>query len=519
MGRQKCEKDLAQTYQFRQPCLGLYLQGGVKSIAIMELGIQLSMLVILSCGIPGHLVAIEGDKLKQNWTVFYMRSVILTYYYFYICTNIFLTRKLYTAAATRDVDKLMSWLIPSMVLYLFWFATLLCQTVYIGLVHITGAATWWSFTTYKLYSFWVAYSFIREIKRHAGLNFILQKLTDQEIDDFLKGSSAIINQEEEGKSENFQDQPYRREIEIDINRVKFDDKAPPLGSGAFGKVLKAHLLREEGNPFSTQGDEPVAVKTVSPNAHAIYFKALLSELKVLSYIGRHENIVNLVGACTSALGERQLFVIVEFCSYGSMLNYLRGNRCRFSDTTAPSRHSPWEVVACDYVAIDFDSPTTLDLIKWSMQTAKGMEYIARKKVIHGDLAARNVLLTGDMTAKISDFGLSHQLYDYSYFVQDADIPLPWKWISPEGLKSAKLSTQSDVWSFGITIWEYFSLGAVPYGCWKTFTNEFIDGLRAGDIKCERPPYATDEMCISKNVAMLGHNCTEQAFLHSAFKLF
>lgn len=119
----------------------------------------------------------------------------------------------------------------------------------------------------------------------------------------------------------------------------------------------------------------------------------------------------------------QLFVLVEFCCYGSIYNYLRANRGRFLDTlpTSAVGIEAWDCEQSHYISQDFDSPTILDLIKWSLQTAAGMEYISAKKVIHGDLAARNVLLTGDKNAKIADFGLSHQLYEYSYFTQGEDV--------------------------------------------------------------------------------------------------
>lgn len=102
------------------------------------------------------------------------------------------------------------------------------------------------------------------------------------------------------------DKPYKPEFEIPLNRLQIDD-SNPLGRGAFGLVLKARLFKEDGDPFCQNQFETVAVKTVDKDADDVYFRALLSELKILVYIGRHENIVNLIGACTSELKERKTF--------------------------------------------------------------------------------------------------------------------------------------------------------------------------------------------------------------------
>ena len=104
-----------------------------------------------------------------------------------------------------------------------------------------------------------------------------------------------------------------------------------------------------------------------------------------------------------------------------------------------------------------------------LQISCGMNFLSEKNVYHGDLATRNILLTETLVAKISDFGLSRRLYDkiFTVYTEDEkDLKLPMKWLALETLQHRKTSVKSDIWSYGVVIWEMFEFGAEPYGSRK-----------------------------------------------------
>ena len=213
-----------------------------------------------------------------------------------------------------------------------------------------------------------------------------------------------------------------------------------LGEGAFGKVLQAEAfnLKRPGE------SHVVAVKMLKEGHTDAEMIDLVSEMDMMKVIGRHMNIINLLGVCTQ---DGPLYVIVEFAEHGNLRDFLR-------------KHRP----ASGYECAVGEKPPLCEkqLVSFARQIAKGMEYLGSKKCIHRDLAARNVLVAQGYVLKIADFGLARDVHSNDYYRKMGDGRLPVKWMAPEALFHRKYTMQSDVWSFGILLWEILTLGGTPY---------------------------------------------------------
>uniref|UniRef100_A0A4W5KGI8 receptor protein-tyrosine kinase n=1 Tax=Hucho hucho TaxID=62062 RepID=A0A4W5KGI8_9TELE len=265
--------------------------------------------------------------------------------------------------------------------------------------------------------------------------------------------------------------------EFPRDRLKLGDQ---LGRGAFGQVVEAAAFGIEKATTCTT----VAVKMLKEGATSSEYRALMSELKILIHIGHHLNVVNLLGACTKP--GSPLMVIVEYCKHGNLSSYLKSKRGEYSPFKV-NEPCPSNSESCEWE----EHLTMEDLISYSFQVAKGMEFLSSRKCIHRDLAARNILLSENNVVKICDFGLARDVYKDPDYVRKGDARLPLKWMAPETIFDRVYTTQSDVWSFGILLWEIFSLGASPYpgvGIDEAFCRRLKEGTRM-----RAPDYATTEI--------------------------
>jgi len=181
-----------------------------------------------------------------------------------------------------------------------------------------------------------------------------------------------------------------------------------LGSGAYGVVLKGRVRKEV-----------IAVKTVKPLSNKDYVLSLLEEIKVMTYLGRHENITELIGANTSLLRRGIVYVFVELCPLGSVESFIKQNKMDFVDFMKNDHF------VCHDYSVEAEAKgntiSSATLLLWAHQIATAMQYLAEKQVIHGDLATRNVLLRSKHVAKISDFGLSRKLYTYCNYIKTKQV--------------------------------------------------------------------------------------------------
>ncbi|KAL1492091.1 hypothetical protein ABEB36_012584 [Hypothenemus hampei] len=216
-----------------------------------------------------------------------------------------------------------------------------------------------------------------------------------------------------------------------------------LGEGEFGRVLKAKAFNIAGKP----GYSLVAVKTLKPDARKQDFYDLLSEYQLLKQV-HHPHVIQLLGVCTHEDGP--LYVIIEYASQGSLRNYLRKTR---------------HIMTSDLRLLE-DNPdhrvTPRDILSFARQIACGMSYLSDIKLVHRDLAARNILLSENRVCKISDFGLTRDIYEDNAYFKKSKGRVPVKWMAPESLADHLYTTKSDVWSYGILLWELVTLGATPY---------------------------------------------------------
>ncbi|XP_067025155.1 angiopoietin-1 receptor-like [Acropora muricata] len=287
--------------------------------------------------------------------------------------------------------------------------------------------------------------------------------------DSPKKVESVPNREKKVRRLNFPNASYRPTdvdwTEIPFENIKIMDE---LGSGVFGVVYKGEICGKNGEIT------PCAVKALKASATDEETRDLYNELKIMSNIGSHPNLVNLLGACTK---DGNLLVVLEIAENGSLIEFLKKIR---------SKNENYEG---EGAALSGGLSTDMKL-SIALDVAKGMAHLASHRCIHRDLAARNVLLGENYVAKVADYGMARDVYEQLMYKKETQGKLPVKWMAIESLETYVFTLESDVWSYGVLLWEMETGGLKPYP--GLTTTELMSELRKG-YRLEKPNGCSAEM--------------------------
>ncbi|KAM4690059.1 insulin receptor-related protein [Rhinophrynus dorsalis] len=237
-----------------------------------------------------------------------------------------------------------------------------------------------------------------------------------------------------------------------------------LGQGSFGMVYEG-VAKDivKGEPVTR-----VALKTVNELASMRERIDFLNEASVMKAFLCH-HVVRLLGVVSQG---QPALVIMELMTKGDLKSYLRSLRTEEENNQNASR------------------PTLKEMIQMAGEIADGMAYLNAKKFVHRDLAARNCMVSEDLTVKIGDFGMTRDIYETDYYRKGGKSLLPVRWMSPESLKDGIFTTHSDVWSFGVVLWEIATLAEQPY---QGLANEQVLHFVIDHGILEKPEHCPDRL--------------------------
>ncbi|XP_072048633.1 angiopoietin-1 receptor-like [Amphiura filiformis] len=258
------------------------------------------------------------------------------------------------------------------------------------------------------------------------------------------------------------------EWDIEWNDLSLSGKI--LGKGNFGDVQMGRVLIKDKWIHA-------AVKTLkegTPVSERALFK---EEFDTMTRIGHHPNVVNILGSCEHA---GSFYVVLEYVHHGNLRKYLRKSRKESEEDFRRGKR----------VVTDLSQE---QLLNFALGVAKAMKHVSDCGVIHRDLAARNVLVGRGLTAKVADFGMSRE---ENIYVQQSNQRVPTRWLSIESLTQKLYSTKSDVWSFGILLWEIATFGGTPYSDidTKNISHYLRSGYRMPNPNCGEDMYKLMSSC-------------------------
>ncbi|CAB1438918.1 unnamed protein product [Pleuronectes platessa] len=251
-----------------------------------------------------------------------------------------------------------------------------------------------------------------------------------------------------------------------------------LGEGAFGKVYLAECAH-----LSPDSDKMlVAIKTLK-DANESTRQDFQREAELLTVL-QHQHIVRFYGVCTD--GE-PLAMVFEYMRHGDLNRFLRA-------------HGPDARILEETKMPPLGQLTLPQMLQIAAQIASGMVYLASLHFVHRDLATRNCLVGEGLVVKIGDFGMSRDIYSTDYYRVGGRTMLPIRWMPPESIMYRKFTTESDIWSFGVVLWEIFTYGKQPW--YQLSNSEAIECITQGR-ELERP-----RTC-PKEVYMLMQGCWQR----------
>ncbi|ESO04018.1 hypothetical protein HELRODRAFT_79669 [Helobdella robusta] len=211
------------------------------------------------------------------------------------------------------------------------------------------------------------------------------------------------------------------------------------------------------------GHQLVAVKLAKPGSSNEMM--LWEEAKTMMKLEGNTNVLSMLGCC---IRKGPILIVMEFAPYGNLRDFLRLKKPKTVYHEYHNQHLNYRT-----------------LLSFGRQVAKGMEFLALKQCIHRDLAARNVLVGNFLVLKIADFGLSRNICNQDYYKKTSKGRLPVKWMAPEVLFENICTLKSDIWSYGVLLWEIFTFGDSPYPGipYKDFCNLLKEGYQMCKPQC------------------------------------